>query len=76
LAELIAGTLLLYPFYLDPVTQLPCPAEILAERLTDPTRHPNGPGIRLRQLLRQGYGLLKRSGRKQFFFEKKNQKTF
>lgn len=34
--ELVAGVLLLYPRYLDPVTELPCTAEILAERLADP----------------------------------------
>src|SRR5206468_9475368 len=31
--ELVAATLLLYPRYLDPVTGLPCPAEIVVERL-------------------------------------------
>jgi capsular polysaccharide export protein len=34
LDELIAATLLLYPRYLDPVTGLPCPAEVLVERLS------------------------------------------
>ncbi|MEM6584871.1 MAG: beta-3-deoxy-D-manno-oct-2-ulosonic acid transferase [Pseudomonadota bacterium] len=33
LAELIAGVLVLYPRYLDPVTGLPCPPEILIRRL-------------------------------------------
>jgi capsular polysaccharide export protein len=33
LDELVAATLLLYPRYLDPVTGLPCPAEVLVERL-------------------------------------------
>ncbi|MFA6219018.1 MAG: capsule biosynthesis protein [Erythrobacter sp.] len=33
LDELVAAALLLYPRYLDPVTGLPCPAEVLAERL-------------------------------------------
>lgn len=33
LDELIAATLLLYPRYLDPITGLPCPAEILVARL-------------------------------------------
>ena len=32
-AELVAATLILYPRYLDPVTKLPCPPEILVERL-------------------------------------------
>lgn len=33
LDELVSATLLLYPRYLDPVTGLPCPPEILIERL-------------------------------------------
>lgn len=33
LDELVAATLLLYPRYLDPITGLPCPPEILIERL-------------------------------------------
>ena len=35
LDELVAAVLLLYPRYLDPVTGLPCPAEILIRRLAD-----------------------------------------
>lgn len=35
LDELVAGVLLLYPRYLDPVTGLPCPPEILIRRLAD-----------------------------------------
>jgi capsular polysaccharide export protein len=34
LDELVAAALLLYPRYLDPVTGLPCPAEVLVERLS------------------------------------------
>lgn len=33
-AQLVAASLILYPRYLDPVTKLPCPPEILVERLT------------------------------------------
>ena len=33
LDELVAATLLLYPRYLDPVTRLPCPAEVIVARL-------------------------------------------
>lgn len=33
LDELVAATYLLYPRYLDPETGLPCPAEVLVERL-------------------------------------------
>ena len=32
-AQLVAATLILYPRYLDPVPKLPCPPEILVERL-------------------------------------------
>lgn len=35
LDELVAGVLVLYPRYLDPVTGLPCPPEILIQRLAD-----------------------------------------
>lgn len=34
LDELVAAALLLYPRYLDPRTGLPCPAEVLVERLS------------------------------------------
>lgn len=33
LDELVAATLLVYPRYLDPVTGLPCPAEVVVDRL-------------------------------------------
>lgn len=36
LDELVAAALLLYPRYLDPVTGIPCPAEVLVQRLTAP----------------------------------------
>ncbi len=32
--ELVGATLLMYPRYLDPVTGLPCPAEVVVERLS------------------------------------------
>lgn len=32
--ELVAGVLILYPRYLDPVTGLPCPPEVLIARMT------------------------------------------
>ena len=35
LPELVAGTLILYPRYLDPMTELPCPPEILLQRFAD-----------------------------------------
>lgn len=33
LDELVAGVLILYPRYLDPVTGLPCPPEVLVDRM-------------------------------------------
>lgn len=36
LEELVAGALILYPRYLDPGTRLPCPPEIVVERLDNP----------------------------------------
>lgn len=35
LEQLIAGALILYPRYLDPVTGLPCPPEVLLGRMTE-----------------------------------------
>ena len=43
LDELVAATLLLYPRYLDPVTGLPCPVEIVVARLSVPEE--GNPGI-------------------------------
>lgn len=37
LDELVAATYLLYPRYLDPITGLPCPAEVLVQRLSGET---------------------------------------
>jgi capsular polysaccharide export protein len=34
--ELVAGALILYPRYLDPVTRLPCGPEVVIERLDNP----------------------------------------
>ena len=36
LEELVAGALILYPRYLDPVTRLPCGPEVIIERLDQP----------------------------------------
>jgi capsular polysaccharide export protein len=33
LAELVAAVLILYPRYLDPITRLPCPVELLVDRM-------------------------------------------
>ena len=51
LDELVAAVLLLYPRYLDPLTGLPCPAEILALRLAEGSGLPaKGLLVRLRQM--------------------------
>lgn len=49
LDELVAATLLLYPRYLDPVTGLPCPPEILIERLKAGVRRKNTILVALRR---------------------------
>jgi capsular polysaccharide export protein len=51
LDQLVAAVLLLYPRYLDPVTGLPCPPEILVRRLTESTAaRREGLIVRLRRL--------------------------
>jgi capsular polysaccharide export protein len=50
LEELSAGVLLLYPRYMDPVTELPCSAETLLDRLADPAAWRQTPLMRLRRL--------------------------
>ena len=42
LDELVAATLLMYPRYLDPVTALPCPAEVVVDRLCAGAVSPTG----------------------------------
>ncbi|MFC3125389.1 capsule biosynthesis protein [Pseudoroseomonas globiformis] len=37
LDELVAAALILFPRQVDPVTELPCPPEVILERLNDPT---------------------------------------
>lgn len=49
LDELVAATLLLYPRYLDPVTRLPCPAEVLVERMAQGQAVVSSPLVRLRE---------------------------
>jgi capsular polysaccharide export protein len=56
LEELVAGTLILYPRYLDPVTRLPCGPEIVIERLDNPELWKPGPLVVARRL----QGLLSR----------------
>ena len=50
LDELVAATLLVYPRYLDPVTGLPCPAEIVVDRLCDGATRKDGWIVKLRRL--------------------------
>lgn len=50
LDELVAAALLLYPRYLDPVTRLPCPAEMLVERLAAGEGGEAGPLVSARRL--------------------------
>ena len=49
LDELIAAALLLYPRYLDPATGLPCPPEVLFERLAAGVRRRNPALVMLRR---------------------------
>ncbi len=49
LDELVAATLLLYPRYIDPVSRLPCPAEIVVERLAKGEARITSPLVRLRE---------------------------
>ena len=49
LDELVAATLLLYPRYLDPVTRLPCPAEVVVRRMAAGEARISSPLIRLRE---------------------------
>jgi capsular polysaccharide export protein len=50
LDELVAGVLILYPRYLDPLTRLPCGPEIVIERLDHPELWRPGPLVLARRL--------------------------
>jgi capsular polysaccharide export protein len=50
LDQLVAGALILYPSYLDPVTNLPCGPELMVDRLADGFTPPATSLIRLRAL--------------------------
>jgi capsular polysaccharide export protein len=45
LDELVAATLIAYPRYLDPVTGLPCPAEVVVDRLAAPDTEDRRSGL-------------------------------
>lgn len=49
LTQLIAATLIGYPRYVDPVTRLPCPPEILVDRIARGTARVSSPLIVLRE---------------------------
>jgi capsular polysaccharide export protein len=50
LDELVAGVLILYPRYLDPLTRLPCGPEVVIERLDHPELWRPGLLVRARRL--------------------------
>ncbi|QDH15515.1 hypothetical protein E3E11_06265 [Oecophyllibacter saccharovorans] len=50
LLDLAAATLLLYPRYLDPRTELPCTPEVLLDRLGEPDLWQPGLAMRLRKV--------------------------
>jgi capsular polysaccharide export protein len=49
LDELVAATLLIYPRYLDPITGLPCPAEVVVSRLCTTEQHDPGLIVTMRR---------------------------
>ncbi|MDE2301022.1 MAG: beta-3-deoxy-D-manno-oct-2-ulosonic acid transferase [Sphingomonadales bacterium] len=49
LDELVAAVLILYPRYLDPVSRLPCPPEVLVERMAAGEAAVSSPLVRLRK---------------------------
>ncbi|MEN2786376.1 capsule biosynthesis protein [Sphingomonas qilianensis] len=51
LDELVAATLMQYPRYLDPITGLPCPPEILVKRIAAGVRRQNTPLVIARRLV-------------------------
>jgi capsular polysaccharide export protein len=53
LDELVAGALILYPRCVDPLTELPCPPELLLERMDRPELFPPGTLSRVRAV--QGF---------------------
>jgi capsular polysaccharide export protein len=57
LEELVAATLLVYPRYLDPITGLPCPAEVVVDHLSSGSSPHSGLIVMMRRL----QGKLKRA---------------
>jgi capsular polysaccharide export protein len=62
LDELVAAVLILYPRYLDPITRLPCPVEVLVDRMATGQAKVTSPLVRLRQLQGSLNRLLSRVG--------------
>ncbi|MES2711562.1 MAG: beta-3-deoxy-D-manno-oct-2-ulosonic acid transferase [Pseudomonadota bacterium] len=62
LDALVAGALIAYPRCIDPVTELPCPPEILVERLTQPQHWQAGRVAVLRRMQGRLMGALARRG--------------
>ena len=52
LDELVAVALILYPRYIDPVTRLPAPVEVVVEALAKEMKHANEPTARMTRLWR------------------------
>ncbi|MGG5812576.1 hypothetical protein, partial [Falsiroseomonas sp. CW058] len=50
LDEIVAGALILYPRCIDPLTRLPCPPEVLLDRMARPDLFPPGRRARLRAM--------------------------
>ena len=46
-AALVHAALIAYPRYRDPISGLPCPAEVVVDRLADGRVLPRGPGLRV-----------------------------
>lgn len=59
LPELVAGTLILYPRYVDPVTRLPCGPEVVIDRIADPKTRDQSRLSRLRQVQGMVFALAK-----------------
>lgn len=62
LDELVAATLLRYPRYLDPVTRLPCPAEVVVRRMAEGQARITSPLVTLRQWQGRARMALRRLG--------------
>lgn len=61
LDELVAAALILYPRYLDPETQLPCPPEVIVQRFAGRTQRPS-PLARLRRAQGKANIRMRRAG--------------